>query len=78
MAKQNLVYPFMKDIFLLSGSFTSVVLSVLYLKDVFHLLWLSVSLKRFCSILSYFGNVFYRHQKVYGNKYIPNCMAVLY
>ena len=56
IAKNNLVYPLLKDTFSMLGSFKCEVLSVLNLKGVFHSLRLSENSKRYCGILPYFGS----------------------
>ena len=59
LAKNNLVYPLLRDTFLLLGSSRCEVLSVLDLKDAFHLLRLSENSKRYYGILPYFGTTSY-------------------
>ena len=53
IAKNNLAYPLLKDMFTLLGSSKYEVLSVLDLKDVFHSLRLTESSKKYCGILPY-------------------------
>ena len=59
IAKYNLAYPLVRDTFLLLGNSKCEVLSVLDLKDVFHLLRLSEDSKQYCGILPYFGSTSY-------------------
>ena len=46
IAKNHLAYPLVRDMFSMSGNSKCKVLSVLDLKDAFHLLWLSENSKR--------------------------------
>ena len=62
IAKNNFVYPLLKDTFALLGSFRYELLSVLHLKDVFHSLRLTDNSKRYCGILLYFGSASYLYQ----------------
>ena len=64
IAKNNLAYPLVKDMFLELGSFKCEVLSVLNLKDAFHLLRLLETSKRYCRILPYFGSTSYQYQRM--------------
>ena len=64
IAKNNLVYPLLKDTFILLGGSTCEVLSVLDLKDAFHSLRLTESSKKYCGILPYFGSVSYLYQRM--------------
>ena len=64
IAKNNLVYPLVRDMFSVLGSLKCEVLSVLNLKDVFPSLRLSENLKRYCGILLYFGSTFYLNQRM--------------
>ena len=59
IAKNNLAYPLLKDMFTLLGSSKCEVLSVLDLKDVFHFLRLTEKSKKYCGILPYFGSASY-------------------
>ena len=63
-AKNNLAYPLVRDTFSVLGSSKCEVLSVLHLKDAFHSLRLSENLKRYCSILPYFGSTSYLYQRM--------------
>ena len=56
IAKNNLVYPLLRDMFSVLGSSKCEVLSVLDLKDTFHPLRLSEHSKKYCRILPYFGS----------------------
>ena len=64
IAKNNLAYPLLKDIFMLLGGSKCEVLSVLNLKDAFHLLRLTENSKKYCGILLYFGIMSYLYQRM--------------
>ena len=64
IAKNNLAHPLLKDTFMLLGGSKCEVLSVLDLKDAFHLLRLTESSKKYCGILPYFGNALYLYQRM--------------
>ena len=64
IAKNNLAYPLVRDRFSVLGKSKCKVLSVLDLKDAFHLLRLSEDSKRYCSILPYFGSASYIYQRM--------------
>ena len=64
IAKNNLAYPLLKDTFSMLGSSNCEVLSVLYLKDMFHSLQLTENSKKFCGILPYFGSPSYLYQRM--------------
>ena len=64
IAKNNLVYPLLKDMFMLLGGFKCEVLSVLDLKDMFHSLRLNENSKKYCGILPYFGSALYLYQRM--------------
>ena len=64
IVKNNLAYPLVRDTFAVLGNSKCEVLSVLHLKDAFHLLWLSEDPKRYCGILPYFGNASYLYQRM--------------
>ena len=64
IAKNNLAYPLLKDTFTLLGSSKCEMLSVLDLKDAFHLLRLSENSKTYCRILPYFGSTSYLYQRI--------------
>ena len=59
IAKNNVAYPLLKDMFMLLGGSKCKVLSVLNLKDAFHSLRLTESSKRYCGILPYFDSALY-------------------
>ena len=63
-SKNNLAYPFIRDMFSVLGNSTCKVLSVLDLKDSFHLLRLSENSKRYCGILLYFSSSSYLYQRM--------------
>ena len=64
IAKNNLAYPLLKDMFMLLGGSKCEVLSVLDLKDTFHSLRLTESSKKYCGILPYFGSTSYLYQRI--------------
>ena len=64
IAKNNLAYPLIKDIFSVLGSPRHEVLSVLDLKDVFYSLRLSKNSKIYCGILPYLSNTSYLSQRM--------------
>ena len=64
IAKNNLVYPLLKDTFTMLGSSKCEVMSMLDLKDAFHLLRLTESSKKYCGILPYFGSTSYLYQRM--------------
>ena len=64
IAKNNLAYPLVRDMFSVLGNSKCEVLSVLDLKDAFHLLRLSENSKRYCGILPYFGSSSYLYQRM--------------
>ena len=64
IAKNNLAYPLLKDMFTSLGSSKCEVLSVLDLKDAFHSLRLTESSKKYCGILLYFGSTLYLSQRM--------------
>ena len=64
IAKNNLAYPLVRDTFSVLGNSRCEVLSVLDLKDAFHLLRLSENSKRYCGILPYFGSLYYLYQRM--------------
>ena len=59
IAKNNLAYLLLKDMFSVLDSSMCEVLSVLNLKDAFHSLRLSENSKKYCGILPYFGSTSY-------------------
>ena len=64
IAKNNLVYPLVRDTFSVLGNSKCEVLSVLDLKNAFHSLRLSEDSKRYCRILPYFGSSSYLYQRM--------------
>ena len=64
IAKNNLVYPLIKDTFSVLGSSKCEVLSVLDLKDAFHSLRLSEDSKKYSGILPHFGSASYLCQRM--------------
>ena len=64
IAKNNLAYPLLKDMFTLLGSSQCEVLSVLDLKDTFHSLRHTENSKKYCGILQYFGSASYLYQRM--------------
>ena len=64
IAKNNLTYPLVRDMFSVLGNAKCKVLSVLDLKDAFHSLRLSENSKRYCGILPYFGSSSYLYQRM--------------
>ena len=64
IAKNNLAYPLLKDMFMLLGGSKCKVLSVLNLKDAFHSLRLTESSKKYCRILPYFSSASYLYQRM--------------
>ena len=64
IAKNNLAYPLLKDMFTLLGNSRCEVLSVLDLKDAFHSLRLTEKSKKYCGILPYFGSASYLYQRM--------------
>ena len=61
---RHLVYPLVRDTFLVLGNSKCEVLSVLDLKDAFHSLRLSENSKKHCGILPYFGSSSYLYQRM--------------
>ena len=59
IVKNNLAYPLVSNTLSVLGNFKCEVLSVLDLKDAFHLLS-----KRYCGILPYFGSTSYLYQRM--------------
>ena len=64
IAKNNLAYPLLKDMFTFLGSSKCEVMSVLDLKDAFHSLRLTENSKKYCGILPYFGSTSYLYQRM--------------
>ena len=64
IAKNNLAYPLVRDMFSVLGNSKCEVLSVLHLKDAFHLLRLSQNSKIYCGILPYLGSWSYLYERM--------------
>ena len=64
IAKNNLAYPLLKDMFSVLGSSKCEVLLVLDLNDAFHSLRLSENSKKYCGILPCFGSTSYLYQRM--------------
>ena len=64
IAKNNLAFPLLKDMFTLLESSKCEVLLVLDLKDAFHSLRLTESSKKYCGILPYFSSASYLYQRM--------------
>ena len=64
IAKNNLAYLLVRDMFCLLDNSKCEVLSVLDLQDAFHSLRLSEDSKRYCGILSYFGSTSYIYHRM--------------
>ena len=64
IAKNNLAYLLLMDMFSVWGSSKCEVLLVLDLKDVFHSLRLSEHSKKYCGIPPYFGSASYLYQRM--------------
>ena len=78
IAKNNLAYPLVKDMFTMLGNSKCEVVSVLDLKDAFHSLRLSESSKKYCGIIPYFGSASYLYQRMpMGLKCFPTNLANL-
>ena len=79
IAKNNLDYPLVRDMFSESGNSKCEVWSVLDLKDAFHLLRLSENSKRYCGILPYFGSSsYFLSENAYGIKHLTIHMAIIH
>ena len=79
IAKINLAYPLLKDTFTLLGGSKCEVLSVLDLKDAFHLLRLTENSKKYCGILQYFGSTSYLYQRMpMGLNISPHCVVIIH
>ena len=64
IAKNNLAYPLVRDIFSVLGNSKCEVLLVLDLKDAFHSLRLSENSKKHCGILPHVGSSSYLYQRM--------------
>ena len=79
IAKNNLVYPLLRDTFSLLGSSKCEVMSVLDLKDAFHSLQLSEKSQKYCGILPYFGSASYLYQRIpMGLNISPPIWQIIY
>ena len=79
ITKNNLAYPLLKDTFLMLGSSKCEVMSVLDLKDTFHLLRLMENSKKVLWHTSLFWKSFLLIPKnAYGIEYLPSYLVVLY
>ena len=79
IAKNNLAYPLLKDMFMLLGSSKCKMLSVLDLKDAFHSLRLSANSKKILwnsPILWQY--LLFVSEDAYGSKHFPCKLAILY
>ena len=64
IVNNNLAYPLVRDMFSVLGKSKCEVLSVIDLKDAFHLLRLSENTKKYCDILPYFSSQSYLYQRM--------------
>ena len=64
IAKNNLVYPLLRDTFSLLGSSKCEVMSILDLKDAFPSLQLSEKSQKYCGIFPYLGSASYLYQRM--------------
>ena len=64
IAKINLAYPYVKDMFTTFGNCKCEILSVLDLKDAFHSLRLSENTKKYCGILPNFRSASHLYQRM--------------
>ena len=79
IAKNNLAYPLVRDIFSVLGNSKCEVLSVLDLKDAFHSLRLSETSKRYCRILPFFWQFFlFISKNAYGIEHLTIHMAIIH
>ena len=79
IAKNNLAYPLVRDMFSVLGNSKCEVLSVLDLKDAFHSLRLSENSKKYCDILPYFGSpILFIPKNAYGIGHFTIHMAVIH
>ena len=62
--KNNLAYPLVRDKFSVLDNSKWKVVSILDLKDAFHLLRLLEDSKRYCGIFPYFGTASYIYQRM--------------
>ena len=79
IVKNNLAYPLVRDTFSVQGNPKCEVLSVLDLKNARHSLRLLEDLKRYCSILPYFGSALYIYQRMpMGLNNLTFNLAIIY
>ena len=79
IAKNNVAYPLVRDTFSVLGNSKCEVLSVLDLKDAFHLLRLSEDSKRYCRILPIFWQFFILiPENANGFEHLTINMAIIY
>ena len=71
IAKNNLAYPLLKDMFSVFRSSKCEVLSAFDLKDAFQSLRLSKHSKKYCRILPYFSSASYLYQRMPMGLNIP-------
>ena len=64
IAKNNLAYPLIRDMFSVLDNSTCEALLVLDLKDAFHSLKLLEDSKKYCSILPYFRSTSYMYHRM--------------
>ena len=79
IAKNNLVYPLLKDTFTTLGSSKCEIMSMLDLKDAFHVLRLTEKFQKILwntSIL--WKHVIFVPENAYGTEYIPRSMAIIH
>ena len=79
IAKNNLAYPLLKDMFMLLGSSKCEVLSVIDLKDAFHSLRLTENSKK----VLWNTPILWQHvipvsKNAYGTQYFPHSIAVIH
>ena len=79
IAKNNLAYPLLKNMFTLLGNSKCEVMSVLDLRDAFHSLRLTESFRKYCGILPLLWKcIILVPENAYGTEYFPSSMAVLH
>ena len=79
IAKNNLAYPLVKDIFTTLGNSKCETLSVLDLKDAFHSLRLSEKSKKYCGIFAIlWQHILFVSENAHGTKYFPTNLADLH
>ena len=78
IAKNNLAYALVRDMFSVLGNSKCEGLLVFNLKDAFHSLRLLEEAKKYCGILPYFGSASYITENAYRFKHIPLNLAIIY